>query len=101
MRAFVKVGLAESVDTGTFYNNTSHSRGSMPAILAPNDLPSEEQFTFGNVTAELELEPRRANLLGAFDVATDGPADGRDEPADAADGSAASAYVFIVFSPNL
>ena len=42
--------------------------------------------------AELELEPRRANLLGAFENAADGPADeadGQDEPADAADGAAA------------
>ena len=73
-------------------NYTSHSRGSMPAILAPADSPSEEQFTLGNVAAELELEPRRANLLGAFDDAADGPADeadGQDEPADAADGAAA------------
>ena len=41
---------------------------------------------------ELELEPRRANLLGAIDDAADGPADeadGQDEPADAADGAAA------------
>ena len=92
VRAFVKVGLAESVDTGNFCNYTSHSRGSMPAILAPADSPSEEQFTLGNVAAELELEPRRANLLGAFDDAADGPADeadGQDEPADAADGTAA------------
>ena len=46
----------------------------------------------GNIAAELELEPRRANLLGAFDDAADGPADeadGQDEPADAADGAAA------------
>ena len=59
----------------------------MPAILAPADSPSEEQFKLGNVAAELELEPRGSNLLGAFDAA-DGPADeadGQDEPADAAD----------------
>ena len=46
----------------------------------------------GPVTIKLELEPRRANLLGAFDDAADGPADeadGQDEPADAADGAAA------------
>ena len=55
VRAFVKVGLAEVVGTGTFYNYTSHSRGSMPAILAPADSPSEEQFKLGNVAAELEL----------------------------------------------
>ena len=58
-------------------------------ILAPADSPSEEQFTLGNVAVELELEPRRANLLGVFDDAADGPADeagGQDEPADAADG---------------
>ena len=84
-RAFVKVGLAESADKGYFYNYPSHARGSMPAILAPADSPSEEQFTLGNVAAELELEPRRANLLGAFDD----EADGQDEPADAADGAAA------------
>ena len=92
VRAFVKVGLAESVNTGNFCNYTSHSRGSMPAVLGPADSPSEEQFTLGNVAAELELEPRRANLLGAFDDAADGPADeadGQDEPADAADGDAA------------
>ena len=50
------------------------------------------KFTLGNVAAELELEPRRANLLGAFEDAADGPADeadGQDEPADAADGAAA------------
>ncbi len=85
-------GLAVSVDTGTFYNYTSHSRGTMPVILAPADSPSEEQFTLGNVATELELEPRRANLLGAFDDADDGPndeADGQDEPFDAADGAAA------------
>jgi len=92
VRAFVKVGLAESVDTGNFYNYTSHSRGSMPAIPAPADSPSEKQFTLGNVATELELEPRRNNLLGTFDDAADGPADeadGQDEPADAADGAAA------------
>ena len=88
VRAFVKVGIAESVDTGNFYNYTSHSRGSMPAILAPADSPSEEQLTLGNIAAELELEPRRANLLGAFDDADD--ADGQDYLApDAADGAAA------------
>ena len=38
--AFVKVGLAESVDTGNFYNYTNLSRGSMFAILAPADSPS-------------------------------------------------------------
>ena len=67
-------------------------RGSMPSILAPADSPSEEQFTLGNVAVELELEPRRANLLGAFDDAANGPADeavGQDEPAVAADGAAA------------
>jgi len=65
-------------------------RGSMPSILAPADSPSEEQFTLGNVAVELELEPRRANLLGADDVA-DGPdeADEQDEPADGADAPAA------------
>ena len=66
MHAFVKVGLAESAETGTFYNYTSRSRGSMPAILAPVDSPSEEQFTLSNVATELELEPRRTNLIGAF-----------------------------------
>jgi len=85
VRAFVKVGLAEYVDTGNFYKYTSHSRGS---ILAPADSPSEEQFMLGNVAAELELEPRRTNLLGAFDDADD--ADGQDDLApDAADGAAA------------
>ena len=67
--------------------NSRHSR----VILAPADSPSEEQFTLGNVATELELEPRRANLLGAFDDAVDGPddeADGQDEPFDAADGAA-------------
>ena len=87
-------GRRGSSADGTFYNYTSHSRGSMPVILAPADSPSEEQFTLGNVAAELELElePRRANLLGAFDDAVDGPddeADGQDEPFDAADGAAA------------
>ena len=72
VRAFVKVGLAESVDTGTFYIYTRHSRGSMPVILAPADSPSEQQFTLGNVVAELEAEPRRADLLGAFDDADRG-----------------------------
>ena len=73
-------GFAEAPDTDMFYNYTSHSRGSMPSILAPADSPSEEQFTLGNVAVELELEPRRANLLGADDVA-DGPdeADEQDE----------------------
>ena len=44
------------------------------------------------LAAELELEPRRANLLGAFDDAADGPADeadGQGEPTDAADSAAA------------
>ena len=53
---------------------------------------SEEQFTLGNVAAELDLEPRRANLLGAFEDAADGhadEADGQDEPVDAVDGAAA------------
>ena len=79
------------VHTGIFYIYTSHSRGSMPAVLAPSDSPSEEQFTLGNVATEIELEPRRANLLGAFDDDADRPADeaGQDEPADAADGAAA------------
>ena len=83
-------GFAEAPDTDMFYNYTSHSRGSMPSILAPADSPSEEQFTLGNVAVELELEPRRANLLGADDVA-DGPdeADEQDEPADGADAPAA------------
>ena len=47
------------------------------------DSPTEEQFTLGNIAAELELEPRRANLFGAIDDAADGPADeadGQDEP---------------------
>ena len=53
----------------------------MPANLAPADLPSEEQFTFGNFTAELELEPRRANLLGAPSTTTPtGPPTGRTSP---------------------
>jgi len=85
MRAFVKVGLAESVDTGNFYNYTSHFRGSMPTILAPADSLSEEQFTLGKVAAELELEPRRANLLGAFNDAAD---DDEDEPTEAPGGAA-------------
>ena len=85
VRAFVC--LAESVDTGDFCNYTSHSRGSMPAVLAPADSPSEEQFTLGNVAAELDLEPRRANLLGAFNDADN--ADGQDDLApDAADAAA-------------
>ena len=45
-----------------------------------------------HVAAELELEPRRANLLGAFEDAADWPADeadGEDEPAGAADSAAA------------
>ena len=92
-RSTGKLGLAESVDTGNLYNYTSHSRGSIPTVLALADSPSEEQFTLGNVAAELDLEPRRANLLGAFDDAADGPAadeaDGQDEPANAADGAAA------------
>jgi hypothetical protein len=33
---------------------------------SPEFTPSEEKFTLGDVAAELELEPRRANLLGAF-----------------------------------
>ena len=57
----------------------------MPAILAPADSPSEEQFTLGNVAAELELEPRRANLLGAFNDAAD---DDEDEPTEAPGGAA-------------
>ena len=64
----------------------------MPVILAPADSPSEEQFTLGNVAAEFELEPRRANLLGTFDDAADGPDDeayGQDELADAVDGGVA------------
>ena len=55
-------------------------------------MDARSKFTLGNVAAELELEPRRANLLGAFDDTADGPADeadGQDEPADAADGAAA------------
>jgi hypothetical protein len=54
----------------------------MPAILVPADSPSEELFTLGNIAAELELEPRRANLLD--------DADGQDDLApDAANGAAA------------
>ena len=49
----------------------------MPAILVPADSPSEELFTLGNIAAELELEPRRANLLddadGQDDLAPDAP----------------------------
>ena len=79
--------LAVSVDTGN-YNYASHSRGSMPAVLAPAESPSKERFTLGNVAAELELEPRRTYLLGASDDADD--ADGQDDLApDAADGAAA------------
>jgi hypothetical protein len=81
-------GRPTKVRHGQLYNYTSHSRGSMPAVLAPADSPSEDQFTLGNVSAELELEPRRANLLGASDDADD--ADGQDDLApDAADGAAA------------
>jgi hypothetical protein len=56
----------------------------MPAILAPADSLTEEQFMLGSVAAEVELEPRRVNLFGAFDDAADGPgeADGQDEPVD-------------------
>ena len=43
-----------------------HEPRSIPEILAPADSPSDEQLTLGDVAAELELEPRRANLLGAF-----------------------------------
>jgi hypothetical protein len=52
-------------------------------LLRETDSPSEEQFTLDNIAAELELEPRRANLFGAIDDAADGPADeadGQDEP---------------------
>ena len=66
VRAFVKVGLAESVDTGNFYNYTSHSRGTMPAILAPADSPSEEQFTPANGAAKLDPRPAPPNPLGPF-----------------------------------
>ena len=49
----------------------------MPAFLVPADSPSEELFTLGNIAAELELEPRRANLLdnadGQDDLAPDAP----------------------------
>jgi hypothetical protein len=45
----------------------------MPVILAPDDSPSEERFTLGNVATELELEPRRAYVLGTFDGAPKGP----------------------------
>ncbi len=45
VRAFVKVGLAEHPDTGTFCNYTSHSRGTMPEILAPADSPKEEKYS--------------------------------------------------------
>ena len=82
VRAFVKVGLITSA-TGLFYNYTSHSRGSMPVSLAPADLPSEEQFTLGNIAAEFELEPRRPNLFDAFNDADD--FDGQDEPLDVPD----------------
>ena len=78
-----------AVDTG---NYTSAPRTALPVIPATIDPPSEEQFTLGNVVAELELEPRRANLLGAFDDAADGPddeADGQGDPFDSADGAAA------------
>ena len=61
------------VETGTFYHYLCHSRGAMPEILAPDDSPSEEQFTLGNVATELELEPRRASVLGTFDDAPTGP----------------------------
>ena len=67
-----------SVDTGNYTRATRAPRTALPVILAPADSPSEEQFTLGNVTAELELEPRRANLLGAFDDAVDGPDDEAD-----------------------
>ena len=77
---------------GQLNRYTSAPRTALPVIPATIDPPSEEQFTLGNVATELELEPRRANLLGAFDDAADGPADeadGHDEHADAADGAAA------------
>lgn len=72
----------------------------MPAILAPADSPFKMKFTLGNATAELDLESRRAYLLGAFDDAADVPAespsrrladeaDGQHEPFDTADGAAA------------
>ena len=47
----------------------------MPAILAPADSPFKMKFTLGNATAELDLESRRAYLLGAFDGAADVPAE--------------------------
>ena len=75
--AFVKVGLAE-LDSGRFVNYASHSRGSMPGILAPADSPPKEEFMLGNVAVELELEPRRVNLSGAFEAVAGGPADESD-----------------------
>ena len=71
--AFVKVGLAE-LGSGRFVNYASHSRGSMPGILAPADSPPKEEFMLGNV----ELEPRRVNLSGAFEAVAGGPADESD-----------------------
>ena len=65
----------------------------MSAVLAPADSPSAEQFTFGNVAAE--LEPRRANLSGTPSAMpmtpTLRPTDRTSPPtaADAADGVAA------------
>ncbi len=53
---------------------------------------SQRTLNFGGSAAELDLEPRRANLLGAFEDAADGhadEADGQDEPVDAVDGAAA------------
>jgi hypothetical protein len=76
-RARLRQGRARRADTGNFYSYTSHSRGSTHTVLAPADSQSEEQFTLGNVAAELELEPRRANLLGAFETPTTGPPAGR------------------------
>jgi len=42
---FIGLGMDAPINTGTFYNYTSHSRGPLPAILAPADSPSKEQFT--------------------------------------------------------
>ena len=95
--AFVKVGLAE-LDSGRFVNYASHSRGSMPGILAPADSPPEGEFMLGNVAVELELEPRRVNLSGAFEAVAGGPADESDcmdEPGSGATCEGGALHVFV------
>ena len=78
-RAFVKVGLWED-EKGEFVKYTTHARGSMPAILAPANSPSEEQFVLGGelIVPEADSDDDTDSDDAPVAVGTDGTDPGTD-----------------------